>query len=208
MICPNNYSIQNFFDELVNGIIPTSNKESEQDSETMKSFRYVVDLLTGKLLEDNYPLDQNSLIRPVVSSDKTLKKNQLIKEMADWLLSHYDTSITNEIIQYFDGKPCNFYINHIDVNNKVTSIYGMNTQMDVQYVRYDASTALPFFLNQSQLTNPHEMVAPHYDDIYTNLYFQEAQEQVDFTALYLNQSYERLNSKELFPISKKGRRAG
>lgn len=193
MICPNNYTIKNVYDELVSGIIPTSNNGLNEDSEAMKPFRYVVDLLTGKLVGDNCALDQNSLIQPVVSSDKTLKKNQLVKEMVDWLLNHYNTSITNENIQYFDDKPQNCYINHIDAQNP----------------KYDANTISPFFINQSQPMYPNtcEMFAPYYDGFYMNASFQEAQQLTDITGLYSSQSYWRLNSKG-FPMAKRGRRAG
>lgn len=87
-------TVKQFIDTALFGISSVVVDTSGADSADMAPYRFVVDLLNGKLLEDDL-LDHRADIRPVVEDDMNLKKSLQAKETVLWITQQYSVPDVN-----------------------------------------------------------------------------------------------------------------
>lgn len=160
---PQNYTVQSIYKELVLNIPLSSDLSQLGDSDDLKPFRYVVDLLNGKLL-GLYTLDQHSEIKPVVS-DVNLKTKDFVSGMVDWILQKNKT-VKKDEQNYFnviESSSRFSYYNEIDLQNdpNLNPICNMLNSDIPSYLHYEdlpsAQVVLP--INESQMCIPYDNIS-------------------------------------------------
>ncbi|XP_046663422.1 uncharacterized protein LOC124356281 isoform X1 [Homalodisca vitripennis] len=88
LITPGIHTDKQFVDTVILQI-PAINKDMlKDDDKDMVTFRFVVDLLNGKLVDKDV-LDHNSDIRPIVEDDINLKRSLLVTKTVEWIMQQY-----------------------------------------------------------------------------------------------------------------------
>lgn len=89
-------TVKQFIDTIMFDNPSISVDTSGTDSAEMAPFRYVVDLLNGTLLDEDF-LDHRSDIRPVVEEDINLKKSLQAKATVQWIMQQYSVPDVNQL---------------------------------------------------------------------------------------------------------------
>ncbi|XP_054290457.1 uncharacterized protein LOC129005569 [Macrosteles quadrilineatus] len=125
LLLPKVHTPKQFLDRIILKIPPIEDILATEDTEDTEPFRFVVNLLNGKLLGDEV-LDQNTDIRPIVEDDINFKKSMTIVKTVDWILQQYniqDIPMVAKHSESINRYNTNLYRNHKPLGYNTSDLF-------------------------------------------------------------------------------------